>query len=464
MTRQLMNMAARAAQKTFDYLVIGGGSGGIASAKRASQLGAKVCLIEHGRLGGTCVNVGCVPKKLMFYAAMHSEFIHDHKDYGFDISPDQYKFNWPQVKKSRDEYIKKLNGIYGNGLATANVEVVRGHAKFTSSKEVVVGDQSFTASHILVATGSKPIIPNVPGAEYGISSDGFFELEELPKKVVVSGSGYIAVELAGILSTLGSEVHLIIRRHTVLRSFDEMLSESLMKEMAAAGINVVAHSKIKEVRKVSDGNFTVCLTPHEDGGSSEELENVDCMLWAIGRDANVSDLGLDKAGIKQVASGFIQVDEYQNTNVPNVYALGDVSNEKPLTPVAIAAGRKLSHRLFEGKDVKLDYNNIPTVVFSHPNIGTVGYTEKEAEEKFGKDKLKIYKSKFTPLYHGLTTRKTYCSMKLVCADVEEEKNKEKVLVKEKVVGLHVIGIGADEMLQGFGVAIKMGKLYRELMW
>jgi glutathione reductase (NADPH) len=439
-------MAARVAQKTFDYLVIGGGSGGIASAKRAAQLGAKVCLVEHGPLGGTCVNVGCVPKKIMFYSAMHSELIHDHVDYGYDV-PATY-FDWGKLKKKRDDYIKRLNGIYGNGLASAGVETIHGHAKFISAKEVAVGDQILTASHILIATGSKPMIPNVPGAEYGISSDGFFELTECPKKVVVSGSGYIAVELAGILCALGSEVILVIRRDKVLRSFDDMLSNNLLHEMEAAGIRIIRHSKIKEVRKISDKNFTACLIPHEEGGSQEEVTDVDCMLWAIGRDANLVNLDIDKSGVQLSPSGFIKVDEYQNSSVPNIYALGDITNEKPLTPVAIAAGRKLSHRLFEGKDVKLDYCNIPTVVFSHPTIGTVGYTEGEARKIYTEDKLKIYTSNFTPLYYSMTERKVKCSMKLICADTDGK--------KEKVVGLHIIGLGADEMLQGFGVAIKMG--------
>ena len=442
-----MAAGSRAAQKTFDYLVIGAGSGGLASARRASLLGAKVCVIEHGPLGGTCVNVGCVPKKIMFYAAMHSEFLHDHSDYGFDVSPSAFK--WGDFKKQRDSVIKRSNKSISESLAKDNIELIAGHGKFISSNEVVIREQCVKATHILIATGSKPMIPDVPGAEYGISSDGFFELEHCPKKVVVSGSGYIAVELAGILNALGSDVCLVIRRNKVLRSFDDMLSDELMKEMITAGIKIIPHSKIKEVRKISDGDLTICLTPHEEGGSNEEIQNVDCMLWAIGRDANVVDLGLDKTGVKQIASGFIQVDEYQNTTVPNIYALGDVTNEKPLTPVAIAAGRKLSHRIFEGKnDMKQDYCNIPTVVFSHPTIGTIGYTERKAEEIFGKDKLKIYHTRFPPLYHAVTKRKIYCSMKLVCADTEGK--------KEKVVGLHVIGLGADEMLQGFGVAIKMG--------
>lgn len=437
--------AGRAAQKTFDYLVIGGGSGGLGSARRAANLGAKVAIIEHGKIGGTCVNVGCVPKKIMFNSAMHNEFIHDHSDYGFNCSGVQ--FDWAKLKKSRDEYIKRLNGIYYKNVEKDEIEYIEGHATFSSNNTVMVGENSITAKHILIATGTKPMLPKIQGAELGITSDGFFELEELPKKAVVSGSGYIAVELAGILNALGSDVTLVIRRGTVLRTFDAMLSESLLDEMTKAGIKVVPLSVIDKVIQVSEGNLTVSVIANADGGTTKQFTDVDCMLWAIGRDANTTNLGLEVAGVEvERSSGFIVVDEYQNTSVSNVYALGDVAGKKLLTPVAIAAGRKLAHQLFGGDfQAKLDYDNIPTVVFSHPPIGTCGLTEAEAAAKYGQDMLKIYRSRFTPLYHAITKRKTMCSMKLIC-----------VLPEEKVVGLHVIGIGSDEMLQGFGVAIKMG--------
>ncbi|XP_003383104.1 PREDICTED: glutathione reductase, mitochondrial-like [Amphimedon queenslandica] len=437
--------ASRVISRSFDYLVIGAGSGGIASAKKAGALGAKVAIIEHGPLGGTCVNVGCVPKKVMFYAASHAESLHDHQSYGFDISADDKIFNWPKVKKERDSYIKRLNKIYESGLEKANVELFLGHAKFVSPNEVLVNDVTLTAKHILVATGTKPIIPDVPGAKLGITSDGFFELEELPKKVVVSGSGYIAVEMAGILRALGSEVSLVIRRGKILRSFDDMLSDALIDEMKHSGINIIPHSKITSVAQQPDKLLEVSVSPFDGEGEVKSLSNVDCLLWAVGRDANVNDLQLEKAGIEQDKSGFIVVDEYQNTNVPFIYALGDVAGKKLLTPVAIAAGRKLSRRLFNAEDVKLDYENIPTVVFSHPPIGTIGLTEAEAIKEFGNEKLKIYTSTFTPLYYALTSRKVKCHMKLIC-----------VLPDEKIVGLHIIGMGSDEMLQGFGVAIKMG--------
>lgn len=434
---------SKAAARVFDYLVIGGGSGGLGSGRRAAKFGAKVGIIEHGRVGGTCVNVGCVPKKVMFYTASHMEAVHDGPGYGFTFSG--VKFDWGTIKKARDDYVARINQSYFTNLEKEKVEFIAGHATFTGPKTVAVGDQVYTAEHILVATGTKPMVPSLPGAEYGITSDGFFELEDLPKKVVVVGSGYIAVELAGILNALGSDVSLVVRYNKCLRTFDNMLSDSLMEEMATSGINIIKFSKVGQVSKTGD-MLTVSLIPHTDQGKAQDLTNINCLLWAIGRDANLVDLGLDKTGIKLNSKGFIDVDEFQNTNVKNMYALGDVAGKKLLTPVAIAAGRRLAHRIFNNEpNSKLDYCNIPTVVFSHPPIGTVGRTEAEAVTEYGQEKLKIYHTSFTPLYHAVTQRKVKVHMKLICT-----------LPDEKIVGLHVMGVGADEMLQGFGVAIKMG--------
>ncbi|XP_077987932.1 glutathione reductase, mitochondrial-like [Glandiceps talaboti] len=425
------------APKTFDYLVIGGGSGGIASARRAAEFGTKVALIEHGRLGGTCVNVGCVPKKVMFNAAMHSEMLHDHKDYGFTVTGD-VKFDWNTIKTSRDSYIKRLNGIYGANLEKSKVEFINGHAAFTEDKCVEVNGEKYTAPHIMIATGGKPVVPNVPGSEYGITSDGFFELEDLPKKCVVIGAGYIAVELAGILNALGTDVSLCIRYDRALRTFDSMISESVTDGMEANGIKVCKRTSVNSVSRQDDGKLTLDTT-------TGAKNDVDCLIWAIGRVPN-ADIGLDKVGVKVDKGNNIVVDEYQNTSTEGIYALGDVCGRALLTPVAIAAGRRLSHRLFDNKtNLKLDYSNIPTVVFSHPPIGTIGMTEAEAEAKYGKDNLKIYKSAFVPLYHSVTERKPKTAMKLICAGPEE-----------KIVGLHMQGTGCDEMLQGFSVAIKMG--------
>jgi glutathione reductase (NADPH) len=303
---------------------------------------------------------------------------------------------------------------------------------------VEVNGERMTAPHIVVATGGVPIVPPLPGAELGITSDGFFALERRPQRVAIIGSGYIACELAGAFHELGSQVELFIRKDHLLTHFDMMLGKSLMREMRAEGITIHEHVVPKAVAEKS-GLKTLAAA---DGRG---FEAYDVLLWAIGRSANVAQLDLQRAGVKLDASNFIVTDEFQNTSVPGVYAIGDVSGRAALTPVAIAAGRRLSDRLFNGKtDRRLDYNNIATVVFTHPPIGTVGMSESAARAKYG-DAVKVYVADFTPMYHALTTRKTHTDMKLVCAGPEQ-----------KIVGCHVIGAGADEMMQGFAVAIRMG--------
>uniref|UniRef100_A0AAY4DX91 Glutathione reductase n=1 Tax=Denticeps clupeoides TaxID=299321 RepID=A0AAY4DX91_9TELE len=407
----------------FDFLVVGGGSGGLAGARRAAELGASAAVVESHRLGGTCVNVGCVPKKVMWNAAVHAEYLHDHSDYGFEGASGQ--FSWQLLKRKRDAYVSRLNQTYQNNLDKAKIQTIRGHATFVAGPEptVEVGGKKYTAPHILVATGGRPSVLTdleVPGANLGITSDGFFQLESLPKRSVIVGAGYIAVEMAGILSTLGSRTSIILRQGVV-----------------------------KSVRQQRGGLEVTLVTKDPDTREEERtsvVQDVDCLLWAIGREPNTSGLNIREMGVELDEKGHIVVDEFQNTTRKGIYAVGDVCGKALLTPVAIAAGRKLAHRLFEGKpDSRLDYSCIPTVVFSHPPIGTVGYTEEEATKKWGKDNLKIYKTSFSPMYHALTTRKTQCIMKLVCAGAEE-----------KVVGLHMQGVGCDEMLQGFAVAIKMG--------
>uniref|UniRef100_A0A8C9IE27 Glutathione reductase n=1 Tax=Piliocolobus tephrosceles TaxID=591936 RepID=A0A8C9IE27_9PRIM len=417
---------APGAVASYDYLVIGGGSGGLASARRAAELGARAAVVESHKLGGTCVNVGCVPKKVMWNTAVHSEFMHDHADYGF--SSCEGKFNW------------------------SHIEIIHGHAAFTSDPKptIEVSGKKYTAPHILIATGGVPSVPHesqIPGASLGITSDGFFQLEELPSRSVIVGAGYIAVEIAGILSALGSKTSLMIRHDKVLRSFDSMISTNCTEELENAGVEVLKFSQVKEVKKTSSG-LEVSMVTAVPGSLPvmTTIPDVDCLLWAIGRDPNSKGLSLDKLGIQTDDKGHIIVDEFQNTNVKGIYAVGDVCGKALLTPVAIAAGRKLAHRLFEHKeDSKLDYNNIPTVVFSHPPIGTVGLTEDEAIHKYGEENVKIYSTSFTPMYHAVTKRKTKCVMKMVCANKEE-----------KVVGIHMQGLGCDEMLQGFAVAVKMG--------
>ncbi|XP_075059898.1 glutathione reductase, mitochondrial isoform X2 [Mixophyes fleayi] len=410
---------------SYDYLVIGGGSGGLASARRASELGARAAVVESNKLGGTCVNVGCVPKKIMWNAAIHSEYIHDHEDYGFQTS--DVKFTWKAIKDKRDAYVSRLNDVYQSNLHKAQIEIIRGHAAFTSDPEptLEVNGRKYTAPHILIATGGRPLMPSdteVPGASLGITSDGFFELEDLPRRSVIVGAGYIAVEIAGILSALGSRAALLIRQDKVLRTFDSMISTNCTEELENAGVDVWKHAEVKSVSKTSAGLeiHIQCSVPGRKP-TMRTIQDVDCLLWAIGRDPNTEGLNLDKLGLDLDEKGHIVVDEFQNTSRKGIYAVGDVCGRALLTPVAIAAGRRLSHRLFEGQeDSKLDYNNIPTVVFSHPPIGTVGLTEEEAVQAKGRENVKIYTTTFSPMYHAVTRRKTKCVMKLVCVDKEEK--------------------------------------------
>lgn len=439
--------------KTYDLIAIGGGSAGVAAARRASKHGAKAVVIENSRLGGTCVNVGCVPKKLMWYTASINEAIEDAKEYGFDVDPHP-KFDWNLVKTKRDAYVKRLNGIYERNLDKENVEYIAGKASFVDKTHIKIKKNDGTeeiieGKRIYIAVGGAPTVPKeIPGSEHIINSDGFFELEHQPKRVVVVGAGYIAVELAGIFHTLGSETHIMLRKDKILRPFDPIISETLQEHMVKTGINIHTQSEITEVKKESDGSLTVSWKGDGKSATENKPMSVDCVLFAIGRSPETKYLNLDTVGVKTDEKGYVVVDEYQNTNVENIHALGDVIGKAELTPVAIAAGRRLSERLFgppQFKDRKLEYNNIPTVVFSHPTCGTVGLTEPQAREKFGDDQVNIYKTSFTAMYHGLMDRKTPSAYKLVCVGKEE-----------KVVGLHIIGLGSDEMLQGFAVAIKMG--------
>ena len=420
-----------------DFLVIGGGSGGIAAARRAAQHGARTALIEGGRLGGTCVNVGCVPKKVMWNASRLAEMLDDAPGYGFSI--DQSRFDWPSLKSARDAYISRLNGIYQRNLDQAGVETIAGWARFEGPHDIRVADRKIHAKHVLIATGGIPTIPALPGAELGISSDGFFALEAQPARVVIVGAGYIATEFAGVMNALGSEVTLILRKDTVLRAFDHTLREVVMSEMHTSGIRILPQTQIDQIISGDDARLRIECT-------GESLDSIDCLIWAIGRESNVTGLGLTEAGITTDDDGFIPTDPFQNTTTENVYAVGDVTGRQALTPVAIAAGRRLADRLFDNQpDAHLAYDNIPSVIFSHPPIGTVGLTEHEAISTFGEHNIKIYQNRFTDMYHAMTSRKPPTIVKLVTTGADE-----------KIIGCHVVGHGADEIIQGFAVAVKMG--------
>ena len=425
--------------KHFDYICIGGGSGGIASANRAAMYGAKVALIETKALGGTCVNVGCVPKKVMWHGAQIAEAMQLYaKDYGFDV--EVKNFDWGKLIESREAYISRIHTAYHNVLGNNQIEVINGFARFVDAKTVEVNGEHFTADHILIAVGGEPTIPAIPGAEYGIDSNGFFELGEQPKRAAVIGAGYIAVEIAGVLNALGTDTHLFVRKASPLRSFDPMLIDTLVEVMDHDGPTLHTHSIPKEVVNEADGSVTL----HFENG---EAHNTDVLIWAIGRNPTTHKINLAAAGVETNERGYIKVDEYQQTNVDGIYCVGDIMEGGiELTPVAVKAGRQLSERLFNNKpEAKMDYNLVPTVVFSHPPIGTIGLTEPEAIAQYGEENVKVYQSGFTAMYTAVTANRQPCKMKLVCAGPEEQ-----------VVGLHGIGYTVDEMIQGFGVAMKMG--------
>jgi len=430
--------------QSYDLIAIGGGSGGLASSQRASEYGAKCLVIERdGRLGGTCVNVGCVPKKVMWHAAEIAQVMREASDYGF--SPGEVMHDWQMLVERRENYVSRLNGIYDRNLASKNIDWVSGEAIFMDAHTVRVGDQQYSAPHIVVATGGEPVVPDIPGGELGISSDGFFALKERPKRVAVVGSGYIAVELAGVLSSLGSEVDLYARYDSILRSLDLMLQKAAIAALVEHGVTVNLHSIPTSLQQTDDG-----LQLEFESGASGTA--VDCVIWAVGRRPLTDALNLEAAGVQISDRGYIKTDKYQQSSAEGIYALGDVTGQVQLTPVAIAAGRRLSDRVFGGMEGRhLDYDNIPTVIFSHPTIGTVGMTEQQARELYGDDAVTVYTSGFNPLYYGVLENKVRAEMKLVCLGEEE-----------RVVGVHMIGQGSDEILQGFAVAVKMGATKQNL--
>lgn len=423
--------------KHYDLIAIGGGSGGLAVAQRAARYGARCLVIEKSKLGGTCVNTGCVPKKMMWYAADLALGFKDAQGYGFDINVN--KFDWAQLKQARDLYLQRLNEWYGTYLSDSDIDLVHGLARFIDTKLIDVNGEQFSADHIVIAAGGEPVVPAVPGGNLGITSDGFFDLTQQPRRIAIVGGGYIAVELAGLLNSLGSEVTLILRSEHLLANFDVLVREVLTEKMIDSGISIQAAMDVTDIELNTDGSLTLT------GNQNQQLSGFDTLIWAIGRKPCSNKLNLDACGINTDERGFVVTDSFQNTNVPGIYAIGDITGRVALTPVAIAAGRRLADRLFNNQpERRLDYENIPTVVFTHPPIGSVGLTEEAARETHGKS-VKIYQTRFTSMYYALNTEKAPTAMKLVTIGAQE-----------KIVGCHIIGRGADEMLQGFAVAIGMG--------
>ena len=430
--------------KHYDLISIGAGSGGLSIAERAASYGAKTAIIESGELGGTCVNVGCVPKKVMWYAAGIAQGLKDAQDYGFniDLEGDAGKLNWEKLVMKRENFIGGILDWYDDYMADAGVDVIRGEARFIDNKTLEVDGEQYTADHIVIATGGRPIIPtDIPGAEYGIDSDGFFQdLDEVqPRKVVVVGGGYIALELAMLMDGLGSDVSVLHQAWPVLEGFDSTIQKALRRQMEEDGITLYDDEIIERVEKQADDKLTIHFT---DGNS---IKDVEALLWAIGRRPNTDNIGLENTDVELDQRGMVVVDDEEKTSVDGIYAIGDIIGKVPLTPVAIAAGRRLGDRLYGGKpERKMSYENIATVMFTHPPIGTIGMSEEKACEVYGDD-IKIYQTDFVPLYHQMTRHKVKTHMKLI---VQGE--------NEKIIGCHIIGLGADEMLQGFAVAIRMG--------
>lgn len=439
-------------QERYDYVVVGGGSGASGTARRAAIYGKKVAVVEAtGVLGGCCVKVGCIPKKIMWYAADMADKLRLATAYNY--SPVQPSFDWQTFKPRRDAYVKRLTEAYARNFGKDGVEYHDGWGRLLDKNTVEVtrhdgSTYTLSADYITIATGSRPAVPKdeeIPGAHLGITSDGFFDLETQPKKIVIVGAGYIALELAGVLNALGTETHLAIRYETVLRTFDPMIQTTITDWTEHTGVKIHKNTKVVKVEGTKQGEP---VTVHFNTG--EKIENADYILWAVGREPVTEDCGLDKVNIKTDAKGNILVDEWQATNVPNIFSIGDCQGKALLTPVAIAAGRRISNRLFgpeKFKEDKLSYENIPTVVFSHPPIGTVGLTEPEARKKFGDENVKIYNTRFKSMFF----------------DFADEDHREPTVYKlivtgeeEKVVGLHMVGAGSDEALQGFSVAVKMG--------
>ncbi len=426
----------------FDLIVIGAGSGGIAGAIRAARLGARVAVLEPSALGGTCVNVGCVPKKAMWLAAELAEAQTLAAQLGFASKPGT--LDWSGYIERREHYIRNIHASYRQRFEGLAITVIPERGRLLGGGRVGTDTRELGAGNILIATGARPERLTVPGGEFGIDSNGFFDLRAAPRKVAVIGSGYIAVELGGVLRALGSEVSLFVRTDRVLRQFDADIGEALAAAMTRRGVRIEFRHQLD---RVSDegGTYRIhCRSGAEEAG-------FDCLLWAVGRIPNTAGLGLDAADVRTDARGFIAVDEWQATSAANVFAVGDVTPAPALTPVAIATARRLMDRLYGGQaDRRMDFRDIASVVFSHPPIGAVGLTEAEARAKHG-DAVKVYTSRFRPMLGALAGHEERTLMKLICVGEDE-----------RVVGIHMIGPACDEILQGFAVAVKLGARKRDL--
>ena len=418
----------------FDLFVIGAGSGGVRAGRMAAAMGVRVAVAEDRHLGGTCVNVGCVPKKLFVYASHYAEDFENAR--GFGWTSGEAQFDWPTLRDNKTKEIERLNGIYNNLLVNSGCELINGRATLVDAHTVAVGDKTYTAERILVAVGGWPNVPEFPGSEHVISSNEVFYLDEFPKRAIVVGGGYIAVEFAGIFAGLGAKTDLIYRGDMFLRGFDNEVREFTAEEVAKKDINLRFNTNITAIEKQANGSLLATLT---DGSTVE----ADAIMYATGRNPKVTGLGLETLGIEQGKNGAIVVNDQFQTNVPSVYAIGDVIDRVQLTPVALAEGMALVRNLYGGQDQKVDYDLIATAVFCQPNIGTVGLTEEQAREQY--ENVDVYKSNFRAMKHTLSgsDEKTFMKM-LVDRD------------SDKVLGVHMVGPDAGEIIQGIAIALKAG--------
>lgn len=423
----------------FDLFVIGAGSGGISSARRAAQYGAKVGIAESWTLGGTCVNRGCVPKKLMMYASRFPRDLEAMTGYGW--SPVESQFNWNQLLTAVNREVERLNGIYEGMLDRSNVKTFAARGRFLDAHTVELGDEKVTAEKILIAVGGVPVRPPIPGIEHAITSDEIFHLQEQPRHAVILGGGYIGCEFACILNGLGIQVTQIIRGSKILRGFDEDIRSEIQGGMEASGITLMTDTQVKELTKTAEG--IVDLRVKAAGQEEHILADV-VSLAALGRKPNIDNLGLENTQV-EVAAGAIAVDPYSQTAEPSIYAVGDCTDKVNLTPVAIGEGRAFADTQFGGMSRTMSYDNIPTAVFTTPEAATVGLTEAEAVEQYGEDGIMVYRSRFRPMYYTLPNIQTKTLMKLL---VHKE--------SDKVLGAHMVGDDAAEIIQGVAIALKTG--------
>ncbi len=421
-------------QYDYDLFVIGAGSGGVRASRMAASFGARVAVAEDRYMGGTCVNVGCVPKKLYVYASQFANAFKDARGFGWDSS--QPDFHWPTLRDNKIDEISRLNGVYNNMLDNAGVEIINGRARFVDQHTVEVNGTHYTADKIIIATGSWPFIPDVPGKEHAIDSNQVFDLDEFPKRMLVVGGGYIAVEFAGIFNGLGAQTTQLYRGPLFLRGFDQDIREFAAKEITASGVDLRFNSNIRTIEKQADGSL---LAELEDGSKLE----ADCILYATGRKPHLQQLGFDKINVELTESGFIKVDKNYQTSEANIYALGDVTGGMELTPVALAEGMAFAKTFYNNQPTQVDYDCIPTAVFCQPNIGTCGLTEEEARDKYGE--ITVFESNFRAMKHTIGGRQERTYMKLI---VDKQ--------SDRVVGIHMVGEDAGEIIQGMAVAMKAG--------